>query len=408
YQPGPYDWQINRKLNLQLVPEWDGHGKTAIVYICKIAELVRLSPQMIVDLGATAPLKFTGRAEMWWQTQSTPVRAFLSQSWSHLLQAIQAHFLNANWLQERRREWEEMRFRQRGHENEYPLDFVQRRIVYAVFLYPEEADGVIVVDRILQTAPPAWAGTINSERYPDIFSLAAAVRRYRPTLMGDWIQAQQLGNTKNYYPRRSERTAHAADLSDASGESEEDGPAPPRAAHAAEFRRQPPRTPAKKSERRNDWPEGKTVKGYEFNRRDDVHSARPPTNGACYICISPNHFARDCPHYGKWLSFRDTNMVHVDVAYDREEADYNEYVAMMSEVINEPSSLYLRENYKPSTSYIQKQAHLAYHVPSREIEASHRNARRREQFESTPKGKSKMPAVEESSMSRRAFRAHGR
>ncbi|KAJ7126577.1 hypothetical protein C8R43DRAFT_1134900 [Mycena crocata] len=93
---GHYDWQLNCKLNFQMVPEWDGHGKTAIPYLCKIAELVRLSPQMIIDLGAIAPLKFTGRAEMWWRTQSNYVRNYLSQSWEFLLRAIQAHFLNSN------------------------------------------------------------------------------------------------------------------------------------------------------------------------------------------------------------------------------------------------------------------------------------------------------------------------
>ncbi|KAJ7756722.1 hypothetical protein B0H14DRAFT_3512048 [Mycena olivaceomarginata] len=32
-------------------PTWDGHGKTVIDYLCSVAELTRLSPQMIVDLG---------------------------------------------------------------------------------------------------------------------------------------------------------------------------------------------------------------------------------------------------------------------------------------------------------------------------------------------------------------------
>jgi hypothetical protein len=193
-QFGSFNWQINRKLDLRLVPEWVGHGKTAIEYLCKISELVRLSPQMATDLGAIAPLKFTGRAESWWRTQSTHVRNYLSESWSNLLQAIQAHFLNANWLQECHREWEEMCFHQHGHEHEWPLDFIQRRLVYSVFLYPEEEDGVIVVDRILQTAPDVWAGSINSECYPDIFSLTAAVHRYCATLMGNWTTAQKLGN----------------------------------------------------------------------------------------------------------------------------------------------------------------------------------------------------------------------
>ncbi|KAJ6550623.1 hypothetical protein DFH09DRAFT_1086569 [Mycena vulgaris] len=73
------DWQLNRKLNLNMVPEWDGRCKTAISYLCKIAELVRLSLQMVTNLGAMVPLKFTGRAEMWWTTQILEVRNYVSQ-----------------------------------------------------------------------------------------------------------------------------------------------------------------------------------------------------------------------------------------------------------------------------------------------------------------------------------------
>jgi hypothetical protein len=195
------------------------------------------------------------------------------------LQAIQAHFLNVNWLQERRREWEEMHFRQRGHENEWPLDFIQRRLVYSVFLYPEEEDGVIVVDRILQTAPDVWAGSINSERYPDIFSLTAAVRRYCATLMGNWTTAQKLGNLNNYYLRRANRNAHVADTSDFDDDSDDGGGAGAAASNETKSayvslsgntrggQRPPAGFPgasnkSKANPPHHDWPEGRTVKGY--------------------------------------------------------------------------------------------------------------------------------------------------
>jgi hypothetical protein len=253
---------------------------------------------MATDLGAIAPLKFTGRAESWWRTQSTHVCNYLSESWANLLQAIQAHFLNANWLQERRQEWEEMHFRQRGHENEWPLDFIQRRLVYSVFLYPEEEDGVIIVDRILQTAPDVWAGSINSERYPDIFSLTAAVRRYCATLMGNWTTAQKLGNLNNYYPRQANHNAHVVDASDSDDDSDDGGGAGAATSNETKSayvsssgntrggQRPPAGFPgasnkSKTNLPRHDWPEGKTVKGYSFVKRDNVRSARTPTNGVC-------------------------------------------------------------------------------------------------------------------------------
>ncbi|KAJ7740965.1 hypothetical protein DFH07DRAFT_699284, partial [Mycena maculata] len=409
------DWQLNRKLNLERVPEWDGHGKTAIEYLCDMAELVRLSPQMVVDLGA---LKFKGRAASWWRTLPTHVRSYLGQSWEFLLHAIQAHFLNANWLQERRREWEEMQFRQHGHEQEWPLDFLQRRELYHVFLYPDEEDGVQVVDHLLQTAPDVWAGTINSERYPDIFSLMAAVRRYCATLMGNWTTAQHLGNLNNYYPCRSNHNAHAADLeeTDSADEAEREDVEPSPAVEetnkdafvASGFRARTPRPsnrPAnnsapRASSSRQDWPQGKTVKGYEFVKRDDIHSERAPANGVCYICSSANHFARDCPHYRKWLSLRDANMLQVDIAFDVEAKDFNEYIAMCAEVYNATTSAYPSETSKVQCELegilvVDARATGALFAHSR-VSVSNRNTRRRERFEKgrAAKGKGKEQARE--------------
>ncbi|KAJ7244434.1 hypothetical protein B0H12DRAFT_1022481, partial [Mycena haematopus] len=74
-----------------------------------------------------APTKFTERAKLWWNALPQLSRLNYSQDWEHLLDAIRRHFLTAEWVRERTREFEEMRFRQKGHEGEDPLDFFQRR-----------------------------------------------------------------------------------------------------------------------------------------------------------------------------------------------------------------------------------------------------------------------------------------
>jgi hypothetical protein len=288
-----------------MVPSWNGHGKTVIEYLSSVAELVRLSPQMVVDLGAMAPLKFTDRAQKWWQTQTVEFRNSVSQSWILLYKAIQVHFLNEIWVQKRTAEWEEMRFRQKGHENEWPLDFVQRRILYHMFLFPDELDGPSVIARLLRNTPDVWLGTVNSTIYHDVFSLKAAVVIYCPTLMANWNNAIKLGNLNQYYPCRR---AHVAEVED-NEEEEESVMAPTlktvnaangftRAHSGANARPGSSKTPTPSKPR---WPEGKTVKGYAFVKRDDVHSDRL-LPGGCYICTSDKHFARDCPHYGTWLT----------------------------------------------------------------------------------------------------------
>ncbi|KAJ7503818.1 hypothetical protein B0H11DRAFT_1710674, partial [Mycena galericulata] len=404
------EWQLNRKLNIQLVPEWDGHGGTAIEYLCKIAELVRLSPQMVVDLGAIAPLKFTDRAAMWWSTQTLTFRNYVSQSWETLLRAIQVHFLNENWVQERMREWEEMKFRQKGHDNEWPLDYLQRRIRSHMFLFPDQEDGPAVVDRLLRNAPDVWAGTINSERYPDIFSLAAAIRRYCKTLMGNWLQAKKLDNLA-YYPRRG---AHAVDVSSERGSEkpgeEEDG----RSAFVSSgYRfskgnagrsRSTPNAAAGSSTRPDSG--GKANNSHLFVKRDDVHSDRPPTNGrGCYVCTSMNHLARDCPQYGRWLALRDAHTIEVDVDIVEESEDLKEWLAMFSES-NPTVSAYSRESSESSENsengIFHKEGFMldaqftgasALHVKPRSLEEN-RNARRRNYFDSLKRRKEKNKADE--------------
>jgi hypothetical protein len=197
-----------------------------------------------------------------------------------LFKAIETHFLNDQWLQDRMSEFEEMKFRQRGHEEEMPMDFLQRRSRYNAFLYPDQEDGTAVVDRLLRTAPTVWLGDINSERYPNLFSLFAATRRHCATLMASWNTAVQLRTLGNYYSRRSNpRHAHAVDHDQSDKTADEVDPASEVEERDANAGFRGPRRPrtegnnrANPSSSKMRWPEGKTVKGYAFSKRDEVHS----------------------------------------------------------------------------------------------------------------------------------------
>jgi hypothetical protein len=294
--------------------------------------------------------------------------------------------------------FEEMKFRQHGHEEEMPMDFLQRRTRYNAFLYPDQEDGTAVVDRILRTVPTVWLGDINSERYPNLFSLFAATRRHCATLMASWNTAVQLRTLGNYYTRRSKsRHAHAVDLDPVDKTAEEADPASEveeRDAHVGfrgsrrpksegNGRANPPSTKMR-------WPEGKTVKGYAFSKRDEVHSDRKPP-GNCFVCTSGNHFARDYPHYGAWEAMRDANMLDVSVSYEDDEADRVEYLAMIADRLNTTESVYSSEtsetNVRREVLLVSKSktdaaaAHL--------VRENHRNGRRRLRFEAVAQAKVK-------------------
>ncbi|KAF8185091.1 hypothetical protein K438DRAFT_1597890, partial [Mycena galopus ATCC 62051] len=161
--------------------------------------------------------------------------------------------------------------------------------------------------------------------------------------MLNWNQALRLGTLDDYPQRQHRRRGHAATIEEIEDEDEllpKSGP-PSRTAHAADSqaRNRPVNRPITP---RPDWPEGRTVKGHAFVKRDDVHSPRKPP-GSCYICTSGNHFARNCPHYGTWLSLRDANMIDSDVDAIREAEDLREWLAMAVEANNDSISAYSSE-----------------------------------------------------------------
>ncbi|KAF8174353.1 hypothetical protein K438DRAFT_1980376 [Mycena galopus ATCC 62051] len=160
-----------------------------------------------------------------------------------------------------------------------------------MFLFPSSTDGLEVVSCILRNAPDVWLGTINSTMHRDIFSLKAAVVAFGPTLMSNWNQAIRLGPLHHYSNRHHRRRGNTVTVEEVEDEDElllKSNPSS-KSAHAADSqargRFRPRESPASACPK---WPEGKTVKGYAFVKRDDVHSRRKPPDG-CYICTSGNH-----------------------------------------------------------------------------------------------------------------------
>ncbi|KAJ7878922.1 hypothetical protein B0H13DRAFT_2346314 [Mycena leptocephala] len=266
-------WQINPKLNISVVPAWDGKGESVIPYVITMSYLAALSPKMASGIAQMAPYKFSGRAMRWWNNLSLVLRSHYSSSWSHLLDAIRRHFLTMKWLMDRTQEFEEMRFRQKGLESEDPLDFFQRRIESHSFIYNDAGDGPQAVARILRTQPAEWAKDVNETSCPDVDALQNYAEHNRASLIAAWLLANQVdalmvngtGSRTNGFHRRrralaADRVAGAAESDSEAEELVDEGS---KQAMAADQRRMGGRAP---NESKPPWPKGKTINGYEFKR----------------------------------------------------------------------------------------------------------------------------------------------
>lgn len=151
------------------------------------------------------------------------------------------------------------------------------------------------------------------------------------------------------------------------------------------------------AKKKTEFPHGKTINGYEFRRDDSVVSAHPP-NGDCYLCTSPKHVFRDCPHFGKFSILREANLVNWDMPPAVEDAANQQYLDYLQQ--SKESSSYMSGESTPTE---EKSAYPVESQPREEIPrkedfpAMNRNERRRIAF---TKPKAVIPERKENTLSR--------
>ena len=103
-----------------------------------------MSQRMRERVAEMALQKWLGSARAWWEVLPAIDQTFITRDWDILLMAIWSKFMDRAWISKRQRESEEMRFRQSGHGQESPENFLQRRIRLHMILY-EETDGAAAI-----------------------------------------------------------------------------------------------------------------------------------------------------------------------------------------------------------------------------------------------------------------------
>ena len=161
--------------------------------------LAGLSSKMKEGIAQLAPFKWTSYARSWWETLPVPDRAYFSVNWDNMMVGIQAHFLDEEWVRDRTFEFDEMTFRNKGHEQESPLEYIQRRIRYHHFLHPDEVDGATAVARILRRQPVEWSQFLNETLCPTILATQLVAKKMKNSLMASCQQAERNRRPAPFY-----------------------------------------------------------------------------------------------------------------------------------------------------------------------------------------------------------------
>ncbi|KIY62094.1 hypothetical protein CYLTODRAFT_336630, partial [Cylindrobasidium torrendii FP15055 ss-10] len=325
-------FQLNRKIPSPKLPSWDGEGSTLIDYLVQMGKLARLGPTMVADLGAMAPTTFKGKAEAWWENMVSPAaKIYYSQDWTLMCDLLRERWMHKKWRMRREEEYDSIRFRQKGHEEENPTAFVHRRLRLFVWLHPTITDGPHMVRMIMRNAPASWDFYVNEATTPNLLHLAREADALESTLIQAYVNElqQQKALNSGGFRRRYLRAANLVAQDDATEEQEEEDDS--QSVLTSDEREilvaQSRSARSSNNKKRPEFPRGKTIGGYEFLRRDEVKSPNKPV-GDCFLCTSPNHFARECPHYGKWHALRAAMVIEVSPELERADIeDGNQFVA---------------------------------------------------------------------------------
>ncbi|THU89065.1 hypothetical protein K435DRAFT_619841, partial [Dendrothele bispora CBS 962.96] len=358
------EWRLNEKINLSLIPSWDGKGDTLIDYLVTMNELAEKGPRLSQDLATWASEGWSSDVKNWWLSHSPETRGYLRTNWSMLLEGICDYFMNQNWMAARRKEFTDMTFRNQGHSLETPVQFVQRRKRIAIVIYPEDADNhTMMIDYILRNIPESWKPTLNSNLCQSTEALIAQAKAFKDTLIAHWKNETRIERMQSYmdsnppkpnraYKKRaySSQGNMVAEIEDAKEEedssvSEDHSEADSKSANAVSRRKS-----AKDAASRPPWP-----KEPVFPKDDSVKTDKPPTDG-CYICGSLYHFGRQCKRYGEWVTLFRSNKVHALLT----ETQVAEQDNMYSTLLNNGDIVYLLSSDSENDQLSNEIAEVAY------------------------------------------------
>ena len=347
-----------------MIPQWDGNPTTMIDYIMEITLLAQLSKRLFKEIGQIAPIRWTGSAKGWWMTLPRADQAYFLQDWECLMTGMRDHFMNDEWLNDRGIEFDAMRFR-RGHlhSRETPEEYFNRRIRLHMVLHPGEIDGPTVTHRLMNRQPILWSSILNTVSCPSIVQLIKLAKAMEANLIAQYYNGLRIEKSKSVH------AVEAASPEDSDKSAGEAGPSEMKEAQVV----------SKGGPRKcTDWPKGRTIAGYSYSQDDSVISKVAPP-GPCFICLSPKHFFRDCPHNVRFF----TKSAHsVDIVVDQEELrDLDlEYYNLISTAM------------ASSSAYEPPEVELGSIVVDEVLDKRNRNERRCDKFnmKSNKKGKHKM------------------
>lgn len=167
FHPEP---RVKRVFEMSQLPAWDGNGDTAIEYFTKVHELAALGGSMPQHLAEMLWVRFTEGSAIdgWYKALPENEKAQMRTHYLLFLHRIRDGWLGGAWALKQRQRYAEMAFRQKGFEQETPVEFARRRLVASRMIarLPRGEDGEISpaaeIQEVMTVFPVSWRAKLQT------------------------------------------------------------------------------------------------------------------------------------------------------------------------------------------------------------------------------------------------------
>ena len=178
--PARKSYHFDLRLKPETVPQWDGNSDTLARWILKINRLADKSEDVFEELGKVVPQRLIGKAETWYFSISEVNRTRFEENWGNLKKGIADYWMNHHWLEDQKMRANKARYREAGHDQESPSDYIIRKLelLKLVYSYTETE----TIKAIMSEVPDTWTSIINPQYTKTLLDFQNSVKYHEESL----------------------------------------------------------------------------------------------------------------------------------------------------------------------------------------------------------------------------------
>ncbi|KAF9506941.1 hypothetical protein BS47DRAFT_1399057 [Hydnum rufescens UP504] len=156
--------------------EYDRSDNSFVTWTEDLDRYAAGSQHMCEQLAFVATMRFTKHADVWWRSLPSATKSQASQNWDSLKHVMQTQLLGNCWYDKQVTIYDEMHYRNRGHEKETPTEWLTWKAFNPTF-------DSLEVGTIMEHAPPSWQAYMDVDLCHNTNALFTRVKDQEDTLL---------------------------------------------------------------------------------------------------------------------------------------------------------------------------------------------------------------------------------